>query len=111
MFCSTLTIDRKTPINHYYNNKIITFPNLRSLRMAKTENIHFKSMVIYKFDNDKISVIQYDKENKTFIANHIDKKAIIKYKEIYFDENRIGEYYRNYDNQEKYFETNLIKYL
>lgn len=94
------------PLPKEINNKIITFPNLHSLIMAKTENIHFKSMVIYKFDNDKISDIQYDKENNIFTINHIDRKAIIKYKEIYFDENRIGEYYRNLDNLEKYFETN-----
>jgi hypothetical protein len=74
--------------------------------MAKTENIHLKSIVIYKFDNDKISDVQYDKENNIFITNCIDRKAIIKYKEIYFDVNRISEYYRNLYNLEKYFETN-----
>lgn len=88
------------------NNKIIMFPNLHSLRMCKIENLHCKSMVIYKFDNDEICDIQYDKKNNIFTTNYIDCKAIIKYKEIYFDVNRIGEYYRDLDNLEKYFEIN-----
>lgn len=40
-----------------WNNKIILFPNLNSLMTAKTEKIKFKSIVIYKFDNKKISGI------------------------------------------------------
>lgn len=87
-------------------DKITMYPNLNSLRTSKTEIPQFKSVVIYKFDNDKISNIQFDKENNVFTSNYIDSKAIIKYKEIYFDVNRIGEYYRDLDNLEKYFETN-----
>ena len=89
-----------------FNNKIIMFPNLHSLRIAQTDNLHFKSIVVYKFNNDKISDIQFDKENNVFISNYIDNKSIINYKEIYFDVNRISEYYRDLDNLEKYFETN-----
>lgn len=88
------------------NNKIIMFPNLHSLRMNQIDHLHLKSMVIYKFDNGKISNIQFDKENNIFTADYIDGKAIIKYKEIYFDVNKVSEYYRDLENLEKYFETN-----
>lgn len=87
-----------------WNNKIILFPNLNSLMTLQTQK--FKSIVIYKFDNNKIYDIQYDKENNVFTTNYIDSKAIIKYKEIYFDMNRIGEYYRDLNNLEKYFKSN-----
>ena len=89
-----------------WNNKIKLFPNLNSLMTAKTEKIKFKSIVIYKFDNKKISGIEYDKDNNVFTTNHIDNKAIIKYKKINFDSNRINEYYRNLYDLEKYFERN-----
>jgi hypothetical protein len=82
------------------------FPNLNLLRTSRTEKLQFKSVVIYKFDNDKISDIHYDKENGIFLTNYIDSKAIIKYKEIYFEVNRMSEYYEDLDNLEKYFETN-----
>lgn len=87
-------------------NKITMFPNLNSLMTAKTENLQFKSVVIYKFNNNKIPDILYDEKNNVFITNYIDNKAIIKYKEIHFDPNRIGEYYRHLNNLEKYFKTN-----
>lgn len=88
-----------------WNNKIILFPNLNSLMTLQSQKLKFKSIVIYKFDNNKIYDIQYDKENNVFITNYIDSKAIIKYKEIYFDVNRINEYYKDLDYLEKYFET------
>lgn len=89
-----------------WNNKIVIYPNLHLLKTSKTENIQFKSIVIYKFDNDKIYDIEYDEINNVFTTNCIDGNAIIKYKEIYFDSNRMNEYYKNLNDLEKFFETN-----
>jgi hypothetical protein len=89
-----------------WDNKIVIFPNLKFINTFKIQDLLFQSFVMYKFDNNKINGIQYDKENNVFLANNIDSNAIVEYKKIYFDANRINDYYKDLENLEKYFEIN-----
>jgi lipopolysaccharide export LptBFGC system permease protein LptF len=89
-----------------WDNKIVMFTNIKIINKLTTEDFKFQSFVMYKFDNKKINGIQYDKENNVFLANYIDSNATIEYKKIYFDVNRINEYYKDLENLEKYFEIN-----
>lgn len=92
------------PLPKELGNKIITYPSLTQLNLSELNLWKHKSFVIYKFDNVKICGIKYDENNNIFTTNYIGSDAILDYKKIYFDINRMNEYFKNLEDLNKYFE-------
>lgn len=79
------------------DNKFELCGNILQVRSILYEHHKFKSCVIYKFDSGKIKDIEYNDKTETFLTNYLEPNSVIRYKYLFFDPNKINEYYADLD--------------
>lgn len=92
----------KRPITHCINGKTYLFSNVDQLKKYVTSNYLNQSCVLYKFDNDKINNLNFCDKKQLFLTNEILYDYVILEKKIFFDVNRIDEYFYDIQNINKY---------
>ncbi len=94
----------QSPLYKTFEGQISLFSNIQQLKTHLISNHNNQSCVLYKFDNNKIPNLNYHAKNNLFLTEKIPLDSVIVHKLLYFDSNRINEYFNDLDNLDKYLE-------
>ena len=91
------------PMKDIYSGKIVLEKNLLQVKEKISNNYKNQSLAIYKFDNSKLGAIYNHNEQKIF-ASKLNYNAVVKVKEIHFDDSDVSSYFKTMEELENYFE-------
>ena len=90
------------PINQCIDGKTYLIPSSEQLKKYIMSKYPNQSIVLYKIDHNKIKNVNYCDHNQLFLINELSHDEIISQKILFFDVNRINEYFNDLENLEKF---------